>query len=130
MSLQKNKDLLLSFFLPVLCFGMVTILVFLCAGVSPGIKILGSFCVSMILFACINARYLRKKKDAAAALKNKDSYTHLSHALRTPLATICGIAELLEATQENLDNRQRSLVSMLSASAATIKKLIIDSNKV
>lgn len=119
MSLRKYQEL----FLPAFCFSMVAILVFLCAASSPATKIFGSLFVSMALFACVNARYLRARK------KNKEAQTELSHALRTPLATICGIAEILATTQDNLDERQKSLIGTLSASAAAIKTLVVNNDK-
>lgn len=126
--LRKYYDLILSFFLLMSCFGMVTDLTFISAATPVGIRTLGIFSISMILFFILNTHYLRaSKKLFQARLSSNDAYIQLCHELRNPLATLCGIAELFENAQDNLDVTQKELVSSLSSCTATLKMLISDS---
>ena len=121
MSLQKLQ----AFLLPILCSSIVTALVLISAPSPVGVKILGIFCVSMILFALMNARYIQARKTILQAEReHKDLHIHQCHALRSPLAVICGIAEMFEGMQHNLNDVQKELVQTLSSSAAAMQELI------
>ena len=50
----------------------------------------------------------------------------MSHEIRTPLTAISGIAEILEKNQDNLDDKQKKLVSTLTSSSTSLKELIND----
>jgi signal transduction histidine kinase len=114
---QKHQDFLLTAFLHTLCFGLIATFVLMSAQAAISVKLLGSFFVSSVLFLLFHARYLSMKE------KNH-SLTHLCHTLRTPLTTICGVAEMFEGAQENLNPDQKHLIYRLVSSATTLKNLV------
>ena len=117
----------MPFFLQMLCFGMVTAFVFISAQADAGVKIIGSFFVSAILFMVTNLRYVYMKQSFEKTQKAKaDSLLCLCHDLRTRLTTVCGIAEIFEGAQSNLDSRQKQLIRTLSSSTTALKMLITE----
>jgi signal transduction histidine kinase len=77
-------------------------------------------------FAVRSARRLeRALYDAKAADRSKTEFlSNVSHELRTPMNGILGVAQLLETTR--LDEEQKELVSVLFASATAQMALISD----
>lgn len=77
-------------------------------------------------YAVRSARRLeRALYDAKAADRSKTEFlSNVSHELRTPMNGILGVAQLLQTTP--LDDEQRELVSVLFASATTQMSLISD----
>lgn len=71
------------------------------------------------------SRLERALRDAKAADHSKSEFlSNVSHELRTPMNGILGVAQLLEATP--LDDEQRELVAMLFTSANAQMALISD----
>lgn len=71
---------------------------------------------------------LTTEKTAAeeASLAKSEFLAHMSHEIRTPLTAIRGIAEIFERNQNNLNDKQKQLVSVLSSSTAGLSDLIND----
>jgi PAS domain S-box-containing protein len=68
-----------------------------------------------------------EKEQAMQANRAKSDFlAHMSHEIRTPLTAISGIAEILMKRQQNLDERQKQLVSTLNSSTSALKELIND----
>ncbi len=68
-----------------------------------------------------------EKTQAVEANRAKSDFlAHMSHEIRTPLTAISGIAEILEKNQDNLDDKQKKLVSTLTSSSTSLKELIND----
>ncbi len=68
-----------------------------------------------------------EKEEAESANRAKSDFlAHMSHEIRTPLTAISGIAEILDKTKENLDDKQTQLVRTLNSSTASLKDLIND----
>jgi len=63
--------------------------------------------------------------DAAEKLK-RDFVSSVSYELRTPLTTILGYAELLEAGEESLSDRARRWVAAVRAAAADLARSVED----
>ncbi len=55
-----------------------------------------------------------------------DFLAHMSHEIRTPLTAISGIAEIFERNKDNLNSKQKQLVTTLNASTFTLRELIND----
>ncbi len=93
--------------------GLALLLVAIVSAVSSG-------------YAVRSARWLeRALYDAKAADRSKTEFlSNVSHELRTPMNGILGVAQLLQTT--NLDDEQRELVGVLFASAGTQMALISD----
>ncbi len=67
------------------------------------------------------------KQHAEDANRAKSDFlAHMSHEIRTPLATISGAAEILSQNTEGLNEKKRSLVSVLHTSTVLLKDLISD----
>lgn len=66
----------------------------------------------------------RLEKDSNAITDNKRFIADFNHAIRTPLTTIGGVAEILRSMEDQLDDKQKQLVCALHASAATLKELV------
>ena len=70
-------------------------------------------------------RLERALYDAKAADRSKTEFlSNVSHELRTPMNGILGVAQLLQTTR--LDDEQKELVSVLFASATAQMALISD----
>jgi len=67
-----------------------------------------------------------KSKAEKANRAKTDFLAHMSHEIRTPLTTISGVAEIFQQNKDNLDEKKKKLVSVLSASSTTLKDLISD----
>ena len=66
-----------------------------------------------------------EKNTAEQASKAKSDFlAHMSHEIRTPLTAICGIAEIFKNKKDNLDEKQRILISTLYSSTSNLKDLI------
>jgi len=55
-----------------------------------------------------------------------DFLAHMSHEIRTPLTAISGIAEIFDAAQESLSDKQKQLVKVLISSTSSLKDLVSD----
>ena len=123
--LQQYRGFILSFFLQIFCFGLVTAVVFASAQVETNMKIMGSFFISIILFMALHFRYVCMKKKFERDMQVKtDSINRLCHAICTPLTTLSGIAEIFNDAQSNLDSEQRELIRRLRSSTAALRILI------
>lgn len=68
-----------------------------------------------------------EKLEAEKANMAKSEFlAHMSHEIRTPLTAISGIAEILQRSKTNFDDRQKKLVGTLNNSTAALKDLIND----
>lgn len=67
---------------------------------------------------------------AAKAEKIRDdighALLHWNHALRTPLTTLSGVAEMLEMSQQNMDDSQKKLVGTLKSATLSLRKIASD----
>mgnify|MGYP001221058014 FL=1 len=79
--------------------------------------------------------HLKMKEEKLEAEKNQaeeanraksDFLAHMSHEIRTPLTAISGIAEIMAKRQDNLDEKQKQLVSTLNNSTSSLKDLVND----
>lgn len=67
------------------------------------------------------------KKIAEEASKAKGEFlAHMSHEIRTPLTAISGIAEILQKSAANLNEKQKKLVKTLVTSSNSLKDIITD----
>ncbi len=72
-------------------------------------------------------RLLAEKKLAEEANRAKSDFlAHMSHEIRTPLTAISGIGEILQKRNENLDDKQKQLVTTLNNSTSSLKDLVND----
>jgi hypothetical protein len=63
--------------------------------------------------------------DISSLLKEEaENLSHLSHQLRTPLAAVSGIAEILESASSDFGDRHKSLIKTLSSSVKALKELV------
>ncbi len=71
---------------------------------------------------------LEKAKEYAenANRAKTDFLAHMNHEIRTPLTAISGIAEIFDNARDNLDDRQKQLVSVLISSTSSLKDLVSD----
>ncbi len=69
--------------------------------------------------------YIQQEKHKKSNQTKTDFLIHMNHAIRTPLAVICGIAEIFDA-QANLDDKQKKLVKTLISSTSSLKVLADD----
>lgn len=67
-----------------------------------------------------------KNKAEEGSRAKSDFLAHMSHEIRTPLTTISGAAEILSQDTDGLDEKKQTLISVLNASAITLKDLISD----
>ncbi len=84
-----------------------------------------SLFISAILIMALHFRYICMKRKFEKALQLKaDMSARFCHAIRTPLTTICGIADLFDGAQENLNSEQKELVRRLGSSTAALRALV------
>lgn len=76
-----------------------------------------------VLRLLVNLEKATKEADQASEAKN-NFLSNISHEMRTPLNGIIGASELL--AQTTLDRKQSELLTMVGASATSLKKLIND----
>ena len=71
---------------------------------------------------------LKAEKDQAqeANMAKSEFLAHMSHEIRTPLTAISGIAEILEKTKDDMDDKKKKLVHTLSSSTESLKDLVND----
>ncbi len=68
-----------------------------------------------------------EKEQAEEANRAKSDFlAHMSHEIRTPLTAISGISEIFTKNDENLNEKQKTLVSTLYSSTSALKDLISD----
>lgn len=65
-------------------------------------------------------------KAEKASKAKSDFLAHMSHEIRTPLTAISGIAEIFERNKDNLNPKQKQLVTTLNASTFSLRELIND----
>lgn len=80
------------------------------------------------IFLYVRARkaqqdYTRAEK---ARQETVEALLHWNHALRTPLTTLSGITELLETSQQNMDEGQKKLIMTLKSATLSLKKITAD----
>lgn len=87
----------------------------------------GSFFISAMLFMALHFRYvcMKQKFENDQQLK-ADVSDRFCHAIRTPVTTICGIAEMFDDEQGNLNSEQRELVRRLGSSCAALRALLAE----
>jgi signal transduction histidine kinase len=119
--LKKYPDVLLSFLLQVGCLGLITSLVFSGGRMADSVVIAGSLFTLIALSAAFHLRYVYMKQKLEKAMH---AGSRLCHALRTPLTTVCGIAEIFEDMQDSLDPKQKELVRRLRSGTSALKTLV------
>lgn len=67
--------------------------------------------------------FLQARRAEKARRETVDAMLHWNHALRTPLTTLSGITELLETSQQNMDDNQKKLVGTLKSATLSLKKI-------
>lgn len=74
---------------------------------------------AMAYAAFLRKRLARAEKQREEAVK---FLSHFNHAIRTPLTTLAGVAEILEG-DDRLDEGQRKIVKTLRTSTQSLKDL-------
>lgn len=79
-----------------------------------------------LAMVALYAVHLHRKAARAEAENNEKAklIAHLNHALRTPLTTLSGIAEIFELSQDGLDANQKQLVVTLKSAVEALKKIL------
>ena len=125
---QKNDNRPVPLALSAACFvwmaGFSFISIYLPAYINIGISLITAG-------ACfVAADTLLKKesrlKKTGNALSDERFLAELNHAIRTPLTTIGGVAEIFHDMEDQLDHKQKQLVRALHTSTMTLKKLVND----
>lgn len=112
---QKPIVLLL---LAVIALFLLLALAFMTDGASAGVKIAASITVSALLVSgFIFYIFLERKA-------RKESLSQFIHDLRTPVTTVCGIAEILNMSKDKVDSQHRVLIETLATGAGEIKDIL------
>lgn len=65
-----------------------------------------------------------REKAESANIAKTNFLAHMSHEIRTPLTAISGIAEIFERNQDNLNEKQKTLITTLRRSTSILRELI------